>query len=65
MEDSRISVPECSALTGISVETLRYWRAVDEGPASFKLGRRVFYRRSEVERWIEAQEKATLRGGVA
>jgi hypothetical protein len=35
--------------------TLRYWRSVgDCGPKSFKLGRRVLYRRADVERWIAA-----------
>ncbi|MEN4399367.1 helix-turn-helix transcriptional regulator [Mycolicibacterium senegalense] len=44
--------------------TLRYWRHNNEGPASFSLGKkRVVYRRSEVERWIAEQERATKRGG--
>ncbi|MFH5231007.1 helix-turn-helix transcriptional regulator [Antrihabitans spumae] len=50
---------------GIASGTLRYWRHNDQGPASFVLGKRVVYRRSEIERWIAAQEKATMRGGVA
>jgi predicted DNA-binding transcriptional regulator AlpA len=51
--------------TGINPGTLRYWRATDQGPASFSLGRRVVYRRSEIERWITEQERATRRGGGA
>lgn len=54
-----------SAFTGVDPATLRYWRHADTGPASFKLGRRVVYRRSEVERWIAEQEATTRRGGVA
>ncbi|AFJ35075.1 MULTISPECIES: helix-turn-helix transcriptional regulator [Mycobacterium] len=53
-----------SAETGVNAATLRYWRHAGIGPASFKLGRRVVYRRSEVERWIAEQEKATRRGGA-
>lgn len=34
------------------LETVRYWRHVGKGPASFKLGRRVLYAREDVERWI-------------
>jgi predicted DNA-binding transcriptional regulator AlpA len=51
---------------GINAGTLRYWRSTNQGPASFSLGQggRVVYRRSEVERWIAAQERATRRGGV-
>ncbi|BCO57180.1 helix-turn-helix domain-containing protein [Mycobacterium intracellulare subsp. intracellulare] len=57
--------PAVAALTGVDAATLRYWRHADTGPASFKLGRRVVYRRSEVERWIAEQEAATRRGGAA
>lgn len=49
----------------IPVETLRYWRANDEGPRSFKIGRRVVYRRSEIDAWFAQQEAATSRGGDA
>jgi len=35
------------------------------GPASFRMGRRVVYRRAEIEKWISAQEAASIRGGVA
>lgn len=57
--------PAVEELTGVNAATLRYWRHAGIGPASFKLGRRVVYRRSEVERWITEQEKATRRGGAA
>jgi len=50
---------------GIPESTLRYYRHCSTGPASFRLGRRVVYRRSEIERWISAQEAASTRGGVA
>jgi hypothetical protein len=47
--------------------TMRFWRASNQGPISFSLGRggRVVYRRSEIERWISDQEEATRRGGGA
>lgn len=60
-----MDTPAVAALTGVDAATLRYWRHADTGPASFKLGRRVVYRRSEVERWIAEQEAATRRGGAA
>jgi predicted DNA-binding transcriptional regulator AlpA len=41
-------------MTRLSVGTLRYWRYTEAGgPASFKLGRRVMYRRADVEKWLE------------
>lgn len=60
-----LKTKQVSELTGIPVGTLRFWRSTEVGPASFSLGPgRVVYRRSEVERWIAAQEAATKRGGV-
>jgi len=43
----------------ISRSTLATWRKLGQGPAWFKLGaRRVVYRRSVIEAWIAAAEKA-------
>ncbi|OKH66249.1 hypothetical protein EB74_04645 [Mycobacterium sp. SWH-M5] len=55
----------CEQYPAFNPGTMRFWRATDQGPASFSLGRRgrVVYRRSEIERWIAEQEKATKRGG--
>lgn len=66
MRDELLHTSQVEAEYGINAGTLRYWRATDQGPASFSLGPRgrVVYRRSEVERWIAEQEKATRRGGV-
>jgi DNA-binding transcriptional MerR regulator len=60
-----MSTQQVAGETGIPAATLRYWRHADIGPASFTLGRRVVYRRQEVERWIAEQEQATRRGGGA
>lgn len=65
LEGELVTVGQVSMLTGIPVGTLRYWRHANQGPTSFSLGKRVLYRKSEVERWISEQEKATRRGGAA
>lgn len=39
----------------IEENTLRYWRAQRTGPKSARVGRRVMYRRADVERWIDEQ----------
>ncbi len=56
---------QVSDLIGVPVGTLRFWRHCDQGPASFTLGKKVVYRRSEIERWVSEQESATRRGGAA
>lgn len=50
-----LTVAEVAEMTRLSVGTLRWWRSVGAGgPVSFKLGRRVMYRRSDVETWLGA-----------
>lgn len=59
-----LGTKQVSAETGIPESTLRYYRHCGIGPASFRMGRRVVYRRVSVESWIAAQEAASMRGGV-
>ncbi|SHU12293.1 Helix-turn-helix domain [Mycobacteroides abscessus subsp. abscessus] len=55
-----MSIDEVSDETGVAVATLRWWRATGGGgPRSAKLGRRVVYRRSDVEAWIDAAFEET------
>ena len=44
-----LTTAEVVSLTQTPVETVRYWRHVGKGPASFKVGRRVLYARADVE----------------
>lgn len=53
-----LTTVEVAELCRTSPETVRYWRNVRKGPASFKLGRRVLYELTDVEAWI-AQAKAS------
>lgn len=48
-----MTTAEVGSMSRTPVETLRYWRWRGEGPASFKVGRRVMYDRAEVERWLD------------
>lgn len=69
MADSKkreiMTVKEVEEETGIPEGTLRYYRSIGVGPASFRLGGRVRYRRSDVLAWIAEEEAATRRGGAA
>ncbi|WP_006247205.1 helix-turn-helix domain-containing protein [Mycolicibacterium tusciae] len=48
-----LTVADVAAMTRMSVGTLRYWRHTGSGgPPSVKLGRRVLYRRADVENWL-------------
>ena len=49
-----LTITEAADLLRASVATLRYWRHLGTGPASFRLGRRVLYRRDDLHAWIAA-----------
>lgn len=54
--DPRItrSEAELAERWGISRRTLQRWRRDGEGPPFLRLGRRVFYRLTDIERFEEA-----------
>lgn len=62
IERELMTTEEVSKELGIPVGTLRYYRSTGCGPASFRLGGRVRYRRADVVAWVEAQERNTRRG---
>ena len=47
-----LTIAEAAELLRTPVATLRYWRHRNIGPRSFRLGRRVLYRRDELHAWI-------------
>jgi excisionase family DNA binding protein len=49
------TITEAAELLRAPVATLRYWRHLGTGPHSFRLGRRVLYRRADLQTWIDAQ----------
>lgn len=55
-----LSVPEVAELIPhANQSTLAHWRQIGSGPRWAKLGRRVYYRRSDVLAWIDAQFTAS------
>jgi predicted DNA-binding transcriptional regulator AlpA len=40
-------------LANVSLRTLRRWRQAGRGPAYVKVGRRVMYRPSDIQTWID------------
>ena len=49
-----LTTPEVAQLCRTSAETVRYWRHIGQGPASFKVGRRVLYDEHDVTTWLES-----------
>ena len=50
-----LTITEAADLLRAPVATLRYWRHRNTGPRSFRLGRRVLYRRDDLRAWIDAR----------
>lgn len=58
-----LGLGEAAALLGAPESTLRYWRWQGTGPESFKVGRRVVYRREALLAWVERQAALSRKGG--
>ena len=56
-----LTITEAAELLRAPVATLRYWRHLGSGPRSFRVGRRVLYRRDDVQRWVDAQRNSGSR----
>ncbi|GAB3048763.1 hypothetical protein GCM10027053_03930 [Intrasporangium mesophilum] len=48
-----MTTAEVADLVRSPIETVRYWRHIGTGPESFKVGRRVLYKREVVEAWLD------------
>lgn len=47
-----LTIEEVAGATRLPINTLYHYRATGQGPKSAKIGRRVMYRRVDVETWI-------------
>ena len=56
-EPELLTIAEAAEVLRTPVATLRYWRHCNTGPRSFRLGRRVLYRRDDLQAWIDAQRE--------
>jgi DNA-binding transcriptional MerR regulator len=48
-----LTVREAAKEIGVHVRTLKYWKAAGYGPDHFYIGKRLFYRRSDVIAWLQ------------
>ena len=61
MSSRYMTTAEVAETVRTPVETVRYWRHINKGPKSFKVGRRVLYAIEDVEAWLNSAR----RGGDA
>jgi predicted DNA-binding transcriptional regulator AlpA len=58
--DDLLLLPEVAEITRRSVDTLRWLRHKGEGPAGFRMGRRLVFRRGAVMEWIAEKERQQI-----
>lgn len=46
-------ITEVADYLGVSVDTMRYWRAIGEGPICCRIGKHLRYRVADVLAWVE------------
>lgn len=56
--DPYLTTAEVAERYRTAESTIRYWRHAGEGPKGVKIGRKVLYRLSELERWEQEQAEA-------
>lgn len=47
-----LTTADVASITRSPEATVRYWRHIGYGPKGFRVGRRVLYRRADVEAWL-------------
>ena len=57
LADPLYRAAEAAALLKSNARTLERWRSTGTGPSFVKVGRRVAYRRSDLERWLAQQTR--------
>lgn len=64
MDDDKIlSRKDAAKFLGVAVITMDTWRARGEGPPYLRVGpRRIAFRQSDLERWLDSQRVATSDG---
>lgn len=56
MDDRFITIDELAELLRVTPATVYQWRAAGRGPVATKVGRRVLFRESAVDAWLDAQQ---------
>jgi excisionase family DNA binding protein len=60
-----LTVDQLAESLNTSISTVRYWRTIGYGPRSARIGRRVLYRRADVDAWLDEQFAVVGEGGAA
>ena len=62
--NERCDLKAAADYVGLSVATMRNYRAQSKGPQSFRIGGKVMYSRAGLDSWIASEMAGSTRGGV-
>jgi predicted site-specific integrase-resolvase len=60
--DPVLPPPDIAELLDVSVRTLEFWRYQGRGPAFIRVGKRIRYRLSDVEAYLQANRQSAEAG---
>lgn len=55
-----LTIRQAAEVLGVSTRTLARWHALRVGPARCQVGRKVIYRPTAIEAWLQANEIAPV-----
>jgi len=61
MDDPLVPVEDLAAEVKVAVQTVYNWHASGKAPRAHKIGRRLFFRRSDINTWITARAEPERR----
>jgi excisionase family DNA binding protein len=55
-----LTVDELARYLGVPRRNVYFWRANREGPPAFKVGKRIYFRASDVAAWLDERTASSL-----
>lgn len=60
--DELLTVEEAADVLGVGVQRMYNLRVYDRGPLAYRRGRRLVYRRSDLEAFLAREREVTMKG---
>jgi excisionase family DNA binding protein len=63
-ESENMTLSECAKYLRVSLRTVERLVAEGEAPRAIRVGRRIIFRRRDVDTWLESRARSALGGKV-
>lgn len=61
--DGFLTIAEAAAELHVCKRTLKRWRALGDGPCQTRVGKKIFYHRDDILKWLNEQRGPSATGG--